>query len=677
MPRPKTNQPSREAVTDARPEGSIAVPLLGLFAVAALVKLVILFQLADHPMLHPDSGLDTSAYADLARRVVAGDLWLGPGLYYLSPLYIYTLAAALAATDSFTGARIVQVLAGAAAVPAIWRMTAWWANPRAAWWAAGLAVLTGVVTFHEVLILQASLDTALTAAALLALAYALRSERPWTMTLAGAAFGLAALNRPNVLLVIVGLAAVMAMARRWRAALLLAAGAVLALAPVAVRNGVVAGEWLTVSSHGGLNLYIGNSPGATGFYQPVPGISPTIAGQAEDTRAVAGRALGRDVTDAEASDYFTGLALDWMRAHPVDAARLFAKKLAFTFHASHVPLPYSFVFYVHDTDSWLRWLPVGPWLLMPLGLVGIAVAFRRAAADPAFRVWVLFVPLYAAAVAVFFVADRYRLPLLVPMCVGAGIALDALASAVRERRWRVLVAPAAAWLVLMLLVNAPAGLNDGRWSEGLKLAQRLTIIGRDAEARTWTERLEATANPRGTAFHLVGRQYLAGNKPAQALPYLRDAVSAGLTTPAVIGDLAVAAGDSGARGEALAALGRLDAAAMADAELTLRLGRLAGRLQAPDEAVRFFARAVALDPSNADARLQFGVALVVQQKLEAARTELAAAVAANPRLADALAYLAYCEVALGNVETGRRHAEAALALEPAHPIAVSVLAAIK
>ena len=65
-----------------------------------------------------------------------------------------------------------------------------------------------------------------------------------------------------------------------------------------------------MSSHGGLNFYIGNRETATGFYMPVPGITPTIAGQEKDARRVAARALGHPVTDAEASDYFFGLSRD-------------------------------------------------------------------------------------------------------------------------------------------------------------------------------------------------------------------------------------------------------------------------------------------------------------------------------------------------------------------------------
>jgi 4-amino-4-deoxy-L-arabinose transferase-like glycosyltransferase len=216
-------------------------PVLILVTVAALLKLLIVWQLADHPLVQPEIGLDTTAYAELAKRVVAGDWGLGPGLYYVSPLYIYVLAAGLALTDSFTAVRVLQVLAGALAVGGIWTITRRWSTPRAAWFAALLAAGTGLITFYEVLILQASIDVALTTAALLALTWALQGRGARWFLITGIVLGLASLNRPNMAIAAAGMAAVLLIRRRPRPVLLLVAGVLLGMAPVAVRNVVVAG----------------------------------------------------------------------------------------------------------------------------------------------------------------------------------------------------------------------------------------------------------------------------------------------------------------------------------------------------------------------------------------------------------------------------------------------------
>src|SRR5688572_11726451 len=486
--------------------------LFAVVTVAALLKLLIVWQLADHPLVQPEIGLDTTAYAELAKRVVAGDWGLGPGLYYVSPLYIYVLAAGLALTDSFTAVRVLQVLAGALAVGGIWTITRAWSTPRAAWFGALLAAGTGLITFYEVLILQASIDVALTTAALLSLTWALKGRGSRWFLITGIVLGLASLNRPNMAIAAAGMAAVLLVRWRLRPVVLLVLGVLLGMAPVTIRNVVVAGQWSLVSSHGGLNFYLGNSETATGFYSGVPGITPDIKGQSRDTRLVAEQALGRPLTDAEVSDYFMDLAWTWIRENPGHAARLFLKKLGFVFHAQHIALPYSYPFFVYDAETSLRFYAVGPWLLIPLGVAGLIVMWRTARDRSSALVWISFVPIYAVSVAMFFVAERYRLPLLVPLCVGAGVALDAVVTMVTARQWRALLLPAFAVTVGLGLVNSRQTISDARWMEGLKMAQRLAILNRDVEAAEWVRKLEPGATRPGEVQLEVGRQYLLGNK---------------------------------------------------------------------------------------------------------------------------------------------------------------------
>src|SRR5688572_21263474 len=89
---------------------------LALLSLAFALKLIVLQQLRDHPLTQPDAGLDTTAYVELAKQVLAGNVGLGPGVYYVSPLYIYFLAAGLALFDSFTAVRFIQILLGTASV---------------------------------------------------------------------------------------------------------------------------------------------------------------------------------------------------------------------------------------------------------------------------------------------------------------------------------------------------------------------------------------------------------------------------------------------------------------------------------------------------------------------------------------------------------------------------------
>jgi len=413
-------------------------PLLILLAAVFLVKLVVVLQLRDHPLLQANAGLDTSVYIDLARKVLAGNRSLAPGLYFVSPLYIYFLAAVLSVSDSLLAVRLVQIALGTISVWMIFVGARAWFGERPAWIAAAVAGLTGLFTFHEALILQAALDPFLTAAGLaaLALAFTARKSAVW-FVVAGVVFGIQTLNRPNVLIPCLVVLATLSIARRWRPIIFMAAGLAIALAPVIIRNVVVAGDWSPAASHGGLNFYIGNNAEANGTYRVVAGITPNIAGQQADARRVAEESLGRPLSDPEVSAYFYGLGWTWIRLHFKDALGLFARKLAYTFNSAYITLNYSYPFYAYDARTVLALLFVGPWLLIPAGLAGLIIGMP---AERRFEylVWVSFIPGYAIAVAVFFVAERYRLPMLVPLCMGSGVAIDAIfrlkAEATRGKR---------------------------------------------------------------------------------------------------------------------------------------------------------------------------------------------------------------------------------------------------
>lgn len=508
--------------TPVRPRRSLT--LLWFLAGIFVVKLIVVLQLKDHILLQPSTTMDTGAYVDLARRVIGGDWGLGPGLYYVSPLYIYFLAMLYGTTDSLTAVRVVQIALGTASVGMLFATARVWFGARAAWIAAVAAALTGLFTFYEAVLLQASLDIALTSAALWLLALSLTREGARWPILTGIAFGLLTLNRPNAIIAAGSVIGLLLIARRWRPSVLLAAGLVAALVPVGVRNIRVAGEWSLVSSHGGLNFLIGNGEGATGFFRSIPGVMPTIEGQARDTRTVAEAALGRRLTDAEVSGYFSDRAWQWIRQHPVAWLQLLVRKAFYTLNAQHSALPLSYPFYAYDAGTALRVLFVGPWLLIPLGLFGLALA---APADRrgSYLIWASFVPVYAASVALFFVSERYRLPLLVPLAIGAGAGLDLLWRHVEARHLRVLAISAAGLVALGLASNWPLNFRDadGRAEERVRMAENEAIRGNAPEARRWLALALTTYPMPSIAHYRMGTAFANTRQWADAIEQLEAA----------------------------------------------------------------------------------------------------------------------------------------------------------
>lgn len=721
--------PHAPDVARARPRApAVAVGLVAVFA----LKLAVLLQFQKYPLLQADAGPESIVYVELARQVVGGNLALGPGLYVVSPLYVYFLALILRLTDSFFWVRIVQIALATAGVALVFRTADTWHGRRAAWYAGVLATFTGVFTFHEVLLLPSALDPFLTALALYLLVSALRApedgHRAVPGALAGLALGVLGLNRPMVLLAAAGLVSLLLIsrrARRWRTALLLTAGIVMAVAPLLARNYKVAADLAPVSSHGGLSFFIGNNPDADGTHRTADGIAPSIVAQRDDARQVAERAIGRTLDDSEVSAHFYGLGWKWILGQPAAAARLFVRKLAYVFNAAPASLSYSYAYYVRDEHNVLRYLPVGAWLLVPLGLLGL---WLGAPLEPerrrAFWLWASFIAFYAVAIAVFYVSSRLTLPLLVPLCVTAGAALDGLAARAEPvkndhrtpypqgfegRAYAVIVLLA----ILAIFANWRFGLNDGRTEERTRMA--LWLIGQERydEAESRVAEIErGHARPGvlhfriGRAFlvreqadaavrHLdraraldpdrpeiafaLGQALLAGRRPKEAIPHLRralEAVNAGVRPDIAGFDLARAHAAAGDRAGAVKVLQTVRPARVDDGESWRALGQLALELQTPRLAEAFLRQAVRVEPKSVDGLEQLGLAIALSGRFEEAVGPFEEAVRLDGRDASARLNLAVALAEVGRVAEARRQAEEALRLDPSYDKARQFLGAI-
>jgi tetratricopeptide (TPR) repeat protein len=675
--------------------------LLGVFALALLARLVVLGQLHDHPLLQPEGDLDSAVYVRLALRAAGGDWALGPDAYHVSPLYIYFLAILFRAFGpGLLVPKLLQVVLGALAAALVAATGATLFDRRVAWIAGALAALTGIFAFNEVLLLQSSLDPFLSALALLLLARALSPGSVGFWLAAGLAFGALCANRPNAALAVLALLLAHLGLRRSRRstieALALLLGLTLATAPFALRNRLVAGEWVWLASHGGLNFYIGNHAEADGRYRSVEGIAPSIEGQAQSARAVAEKALGRPLGPAGVSDYFYARAFEWIRANPFAAVRLLARKLLLVLNATDLALNYSFTYYRLDEPTLLRWLFVGPTLLIPLGLLGLVV---RPAAG-ALTAWLTFVPAYAVSVALFFVASRYRLPLLVGLCVPAAAATTQLLEWARARRARPLAAAALGLSALGALTLLPLAPDEGWLNERTERIVRLIRDGQGEAARRLIAETEPRHPERGLLLYRVGRAFqdrgdlgeaiafldraaqaspeggravvrmslaqalAAAGRPAEAIPHFAAARDAGVS-PALAGyELALAQAQVGREDEARAELRRLQLPDDAPSGARLAIGLLAARLGETSIALATLRDAVRREPGLATAHEALGLVLEGSGRRLDGIAELEEACRLDPRNASARFNLAVLLARESRLEDARRLLREALQISP-------------
>lgn len=716
----------------ARPATAVPWRWGALIVAAAFgVKLVVLMQLWNHPLLQPHGELDTAFYVALGQRLAQEGVLAPIGAFFVSPLYVYFLAAVFAAGGTLFAAQVVQIGLGAAAVGLLFATACHWFGTRAALVGAGLALLTGIFTFNEVVILQSALDPFLVSCALYALTRTMAGGSTWAFAGAGASLGLLALNRPNALVFAVAAAGAVFVSQwrrttvngdelgprrsqaRFNRAVVLAAALLAVLGVNAARNYAVSGDAVLIASHGGLNLYIGNHERADGTYTPVPGITPSIAGQAGDSKRVAESSIGRSLSPGEVSNYFASRAIEWVTGHPADALRLTIRKLGILLNRVDVPLNYSYAFYASEPSSFLRVLAVGPWLLLPVGLVGLFWPALRANRS-GYWVWAIFVPLYGAAVVLFFVADRYRMPLLVPLCATAGAALLRFVDLLRTRQFVRLLIPASAATVAAFVAFANLGLDNGTGAEQTRRAVMLIEQGSFDEARRYVDQIASEHSHPGVLRFRAGDAFLAAGRHADAAPLLAEAITIDGPRPAIrlalgeallrtgrardsVGHLA-AAYDSGYNSNVAAPLlvralvlsGRADEAVRrlasmpasvltesADAEeIALDFGTLALERGAMVEAIRWLRLAVERAPERAEAHEKLGLAIFLSGNPRTALPYLVRARSLDPTSASVHLNLAVLYAELGMFAEARALATEALRLDPAEPRAANLLKAL-
>ena len=457
-----------------------------IFLFALLVRFLNLSLLSRSPAFDFKIG-DAARYDAWGAEIAAGN-WIGEGVFYQAPLYPYFLGTIYTVFGNDIGVvRNIQALIGAVSCVLL-ANAAWNLFDRRAGIAAGVVMACYVPSlFLETLLQKTILDLFFVCLILwlvsVIIANCKRDGRIWIAL--GVAIGGLCLTRENALALIpvFGLWSLLHRPNseaakadrerapfwrsRWIRCAMLCGGLALMLLPVAVRNYVVGGEFHLTTSQLGPNFYIGNHPGASGFYQPLkPGRGDARYEQA-DAVAIATEAAGRPLTGAEVSSHFLDQSLSFIRDRPLEWLTLMGRKLLLSVNATEI-------IDTEDQYTAQQWSPlmrVLGWvfhfgLLAPLGLIGMWRCRSRLS-----QWWVLYAMagVFLLTLVFFFVFGRYRFPVVPILILFAAPVIDAVAlwlpalfgradfdslgSAWRANRWTIFAAAALFAVTLIPMVD--------------------------------------------------------------------------------------------------------------------------------------------------------------------------------------------------------------------------------
>jgi len=448
--------------------------------------------------------MDALYHVEWARALARGDEFQ-PGPFFRAPGYPWFLAAwTRIFGDDLLAPRLVQAAIGAGSCALVYALGARLFDRRTGLAAAAISAVYAMLVYFdgELLLPVLEVPTCL-AAVLLAVRY---GDRPSARSaaLAGAALGIAAIVRPNVLLwgmfaaVWIVVRGGSPLAARLRQAAVYGVATLAPILPLTAYNAFVGRDAVLISTQGGVNFWIGNNPSSDGSTAIAPGTRPDWWGGFHDTVAQAEAAEGRALRPSEVSRHYSARAWDWIASQPLAALRHLGWKMRLYWTDHELANNQDEVFFAREFGPILRYSPVGFGVVAPLGIVGLWLCARRwRRVGPA---W-LFVPVWCASVVAFFVCARFRIPMMPVLGVFAAHAIVVGWVALRAREWRRAGMVLAGFAILAALVQAVPHQVDRTPAKGL---WQLGVLRFQSGEYAESERLFAesiTANPRFPLAH--------------------------------------------------------------------------------------------------------------------------------------------------------------------------------
>lgn len=638
-----------------------------LFGVALTVRLLYLLEShASNPFFSAPV-VDAHSYLELARRIVAGDWVAGTESYWQPPGFPYLLALLLAICGEdgvYVGMRVVHAILGALSVTLVYRLGRGLGR-RIAVGAATATALYGPLLYFEGELLAVALEIVLYLGLLWAMERALSQDQRWNWILCGLLAGAAAVTRPTILLFVV-IAAALALAGRsvgrrippsriaWSVAAL-----GLVVAPVTVRNALVAHEFVLVSANGGINFYIGNHTRADSMVAIHPGMH---------WDRLVGEPLAAGATTAgQRSGYFYNKAVETIVEGPVGWISRMALKSWQLIHGPEIKRNQDPYFARQHSWTlrllmWDRWLSFPHGLLAPLALWGLLVSWHRR--EPVLVLSRQFLAGYGLAVVLFFVTSRYRVPLVPVACLFAALGTADLFHRGKSNRVRLAVAIVivGAFSILMNLPAAPPVTEDAQLYHDLgEVALRRDDFASAAAHSQRAVQLEADYP---SAWHNLAVARMGLGQPTDAAEGAREALRLYEERVDTRLLLARALMSLGQTESAWAELDRATQQTPHDADVRYTAGRILLQAGQAHQALSHLEAAARLQPREYWMHYDLGRALHALGQLDRALTAFENAATLAPERADALSAAGAVALAGGDTAHARRLLQRALVADP-------------
>ena len=382
---------------------------------------------------------------------------LSPDFIYGMPLYPYFLAALYKVFgENVFAIRLIQMLLGVLSCLLIYFISKQIFNQRVALISMFLCAFYGMFIFYEGMLLGTGLTILFSCLIILVLLSIQRNTSYKKWILLGLLVGLCSLNRASVLLFIPMALVWFSLSNKDRfkkkfiSQLVFCATLVVVIAPITIRNYLIAEDFIPITAHSGINFYIGNNPYADGSLNPPQSMHISVQGLLSDSIIQAQRLNGRQLKPSEVSQYWFAQSADFIRTQPLSYFKLLLKKFAFLFNTYEIFDVVDYSFFRQRFPTILNLPLANLRLVLPLGLLGIVLSLK---------LWkrclllYLFMASFVISIVAYFVNARYRLPLIIFLIIFSAYTLDWWLVLLRSKKIKPVFLSLCALVLFYLVTN--------------------------------------------------------------------------------------------------------------------------------------------------------------------------------------------------------------------------------
>ncbi len=405
-------------------------PIYIILLVGLILRLLYIWEYS----LLPDWNqltVDNNFHHHWALSIANGNI-LGDTTYFRAPLYVFYLAGIYKIFGvSLWAVRLFSIIPGLLSIYITYITGKEIYNKHTGLVAGFLHACFPIIYYFESELLLDSFFTLLFQIAIYFFIKWWKSDITKDIFLSGFFFGLASITRPTALVIALMVFIIILVLKRtqFKPVVLFTVGLILCIAPVFVRNIVIADDPVLIASQGGINLYVGNNDAADGLSAVLPaplGFNWHI----KQISYAAEKESGKKLSQGEISSFWTSKAFTWIKENPKRFLQLYLKKLYYNISNREISNN-RYLYPYFNKVILLKYNYFSFGILFSLSIISIFITGRKNKLALFLASVIL---LYILLTSIFFFSSRFRLPLIPLYIILSSNALVSIRLLLREKR---------------------------------------------------------------------------------------------------------------------------------------------------------------------------------------------------------------------------------------------------